>query len=159
MMEDIIMNSADSMRFICVGCGFRARIPTTYQGKVILCPGCQEMQIADGNAEDSKATGDTVRFNRVDTAHGTARFSKPDGEGRLAFTCSSCAFSAKLAATYAGKAISCPKCQAPQLIPPIEQAGGPPEGKMLPPQAASPAAESQVESQSKASKMISVMKI
>jgi len=135
------MTSVDSMRFVCGGCGYRARIPTTYQNKVILCPGCQQMQIADGNAEGSAPTGDTVRYNRVATAHGTDRFSKPDDAGRLTFTCSSCAFSAKLAAIYAGKAISCPKCQSPQLIPPIEPAGGAPMGKTQPPRVESPAAD------------------
>ena len=135
------MTSVDSIRFICGGCGYRARIPATYQGKVILCPGCQQMKIADGKAESSAPTGDTVRYNRVATAHGTDRFSKPDDAGRLTFTCSSCAFSAKLAVTYAGKAISCPKCQSPQLIPPVEPAGGTPMGKTQPPLVESPAAD------------------
>ena len=135
------MTSVDSIRFICGGCGYRARIPSSYQGKVILCPGCQQMRIADENAEGSTPTGDTVRYNRVATAHGTDRFSKPDDAGRLTFACSSCAFSAKLAVTYAGKAISCPKCQSPQLIPPIEPAGGAPLGKNQPPQVESPAAD------------------
>ncbi len=132
------MTSTDSIRFICGGCGYRARIPSNYQDKVILCPGCQQMQIA--TADGSDPTGDTVRYNRVSTAQGTDRFSKPDDSGRLIFTCNSCSFQAKLAATYAGKAISCPKCNSPQLIPPLEPAGGPPAGKNQPPLAESPAA-------------------
>lgn len=119
------MSSVDTMRFICGGCGYRARIPTSYTGKVILCPGCQQMQIA--NADGGEATGDTVRVNKVATAQGTGKYSVPDAEGRLRFTCGGCAYTAKLASTYAGKAISCPQCKSPQLIPPLqgpEDAGG-----------------------------------
>ena len=79
------MSTAETMRFICGGCGYRARIPSSYTGKVILCPGCQQMQIA--TADGGEATGDTVRVNKVATAQGgTGRFSVPDGEGRLRFT-------------------------------------------------------------------------
>lgn len=112
------MSTVESMRFICGGCGYRARIPTSYTGKVILCPGCQQMQIA--NADGGEATGDTVRVAKVATAPGTGRFSIPDAEGRLRFTCTGCGYSAKLASTYAGKAISCPQCKSPQLIPPLQ---------------------------------------
>jgi hypothetical protein len=119
------MSSVDTMRFICGGCGYRARIPTSYTGKVILCPGCQQMQIA--NADGGEATGDTVRVNKVTTAQGTGKYSVPDADGRLRFVCGGCGYSAKLASTYAGKAISCPQCKSPQLIPPLqgsEEAGG-----------------------------------
>ncbi len=132
------MSTQETMRFICAGCGYRARIPTTYAGKVILCPGCQQMQIA--NADAGEATGDTVRMSKVATAQaGTGRFSVPDADGLLRFTCGGCGYGAKLAQTYAGKAISCPQCKAPQLIPPLE---GPESrvGKALPPPAPQPTA-------------------
>jgi ribosomal protein S27AE len=116
------MSSVDTMRFICGGCGYRARIPTSYTGKVILCPGCQQMQIA--NADGGEATGDTVRVNKVATAQGTGKFSVPDADGRLRFTCGGCGYSAKLASTYAGKAISCPQRKSPQLIPPLQGSEG-----------------------------------
>jgi len=112
------MSTVESMRFICGGCGYRARIPTSYTGKVILCPGCQQMQIA--NADGGESTGDTVRMSKVATAPSTGRFSVPDADGRLRFACAGCGYSAKLASTYAGKAISCPQCKSPQLIPPLQ---------------------------------------
>lgn len=112
------MSTIESMRFICGGCGYRARIPVSYTGKVILCPGCQQMQVA--SADGGESTGDTVRMSKVATAPGTARFSVPDAEGRLRFTCSGCGYSAKLASTYAGKAISCPQCKSAQVIPPLK---------------------------------------
>lgn len=135
------MSSVESMRFICGGCGYRARIPTSYTGKVILCPGCQQMQIA--TADGGEATGDTVRIGKVATAPGTGRFSIPEADGRLRFTCTGCGYSAKLATTYAGKAISCPQCKSPQLIPPLQgpdsSAGGG-AGKVEPSPAQEPAA-------------------
>jgi hypothetical protein len=134
------MSTIETMRFICGGCGYRARIPSSYTGKVILCPGCQQMQIASPDGGES--TGDTVRMSKVTTAQGTAKFSATDADGRLRFTCTGCGFSAKLASSYAGKAISCPQCKSPQLIPPL----GPPEGdlgKPLPPSAPVPAAADQ----------------
>lgn len=112
------MSTVESMRFICGGCGYRARIPSSYTGKVILCPGCQQAQIAAADGGD--ATGDTVRVSKVATAPGTGRFSVPDADGRLRFTCSGCGYGAKLAATYAGKAISCPQCKSAQVIPPLQ---------------------------------------
>lgn len=130
------MSTVESMRFICGGCGYRARIPSSYTGKVILCPGCQQMQIA--NADGGEATGDTVRVSKVATAPGTGRFSVPDAEGRLRFTCSGCGYTAKLASTYAGKAISCPQCKSPQVIPPLQGPEGS-AGKTVPSSALEPA--------------------
>lgn len=130
------MSTVESVRFICGGCGYRARIPSSYTGKVILCPGCQQMQIA--NADGGEATGDTVRVSKVATAPGTGRFSVPDAEGRLRFTCSGCGYSAKLASTYAGKAISCPQCKSPQVIPPLQGPEGS-AGKTAPSSALEPA--------------------
>jgi DNA-directed RNA polymerase subunit RPC12/RpoP len=119
---EVAMSTVESMRFICGGCGYRARIPVSYTGKVILCPGCQQMQVA--HADGGEATGDTVRVSKLTTAPGTGRFSVPDAEGRLRFTCTGCGYSAKLASTYAGKAISCPQCKSPQLIPPLQSPEG-----------------------------------
>ena len=116
------MSTVESMRFICAGCGYRARIPSSYNGKVILCPGCKQMQIASYDA--GVATGDTVRIDKISTAQGNV-VSIPDADGRLRFTCGSCGYSAKLASTYAGKAIACPECKSPQLIPPLQ---GPEDG-------------------------------
>jgi hypothetical protein len=108
------MSTTDSMRFVCAACNFRARIPASYHGKVILCPGCQQMQVAHPDAGDT--TGDTVRYVRVSTAQ-TDRVNKTDSAGRINFTCTSCFFQAKLAPNYAGKAIACPQCKAAQVIP------------------------------------------
>ena len=136
------MSAVESMRFICGGCGYRARIPSSYTGKVILCPGCQQTQIA--SADGGEATGDTVRVSNVATAPGTGRFSVPEADGRLRFTCTGCGYSAKLASTYAGKAISCPKCKSPQLIPPLQEPEGS-AGKAKPSLAPEPAAASSVD--------------
>jgi hypothetical protein len=135
------MSTAESMRFICAGCGYRARIPSSYDGKVILCPGCKQMQIASSDA--GAATGDTVRIEKVSTAQGNA-VSIPDSEGRLRFTCGGCGYSAKLASTYAGKAIACPECKSPQLIPPLQGPEGG-VGETLPPPAPTPAAVTKAE--------------
>ena len=136
------MSAVESMRFICGGCGYRARIPSSYTGKVILCPGCQQTQIA--SADGGESTGDTVRVSKVATAPGTGRFSVPEADGRLRFTCTGCGYGAKLASTYAGKAISCPKCKSPQLIPPL-QAPEDSAGKAEPSLALEPAAAPSVD--------------
>jgi hypothetical protein len=137
------MSTADTIRFICTGCGYRARIPANYNGKVILCPKCQQMQIA--TADGGAATGDTVRVSKLETAKGpTNQVSVPDAEGRIRFTCVGCAYQAKLAATYAGKAIACPKCQAPNLVPPLApDGGGGPSGNGEAPSAQRPAAQAE----------------
>ena len=125
------MSIVETMRFICSGCGYRARIPSSYTGKVILCPGCKQMEIASADGGDS--TGDTVRVARVTTAQGSASVSVPDADGHLRFTCGGCGYSAKLAGTYAGKAISCPQCKSPQLIPPLAGPEVNVEKKLQPP--------------------------
>jgi hypothetical protein len=117
------MAAADTIRFICPGCGYRARIPASFTGKVILCPGCQQVQIA--SSDHGEPSGDTVSVSRVATASAkelTAQVSVPDASGKIRFTCAKCGFHAKLASSYAGKAIACPGCQAPQLIPPLGSA-------------------------------------
>ena len=99
------------------------------------------MQIASSDVGVS--TGDTVRIDKVSTAQNAA-VSIPDSDGRLRFTCGSCGYSAKLASTYAGKAIACPECKSPQLIPPLQ---GPESsvGKTLPPPAPTPATAAKAE--------------
>lgn len=138
------MSTADTIRFICSGCGYRARIPSTYNGKVILCPKCQQMQIA--SPDGGEATGDTVRVSKLETAKGptAGQVSVPDAEGRIRFTCVGCSYQAKLASTYAGKAIACPKCQAPNLVPPLApEGGGGPLGNGEAPSAQRPAAQAE----------------
>jgi hypothetical protein len=116
------MTSSDTIRFICPGCGYRARIPGSFSGKVILCPGCQKMQIA--SPDGGVATGETVSVSKVATVPDAAagQVSVADAQGKIRFTCAKCGFHAKLASSYAGKAIACPGCQAPQLIPPLGEA-------------------------------------
>ena len=140
------MSTADTMRFICSGCGYRARIPSNYHGKVILCPKCQQMQIASPDGGD--ATGDTVRVSRLETATGptAGQVSVPDAEGKIRFTCTGCAYQARLASSYAGKAIACPKCKVPNLVPPLgPDGGGGPLGNGEAPSAPRPAAQAQAE--------------
>ncbi len=113
--------ATENIRFICNSCGFRARIPGTYKGKVILCPGCQAMKIVAPDGSDP--TGSTVAVRRVETATVPAgTYSTPDASGKIRFTCTTCGYLAKLGANYAGKAIACPSCQSPQLIPPLAPA-------------------------------------
>lgn len=145
------MSTAETIRFICSGCGYRARIPSNYNGKVILCPKCQQMQIVSADA--GEATGDTVRVSRLETANGpsASQVSVPDAEGRIRFTCVQCAYQAKLASTYAGKAIACPKCQAPNLVPPLgPDGGGGPLGNGEAPSAQVPAAQAEFRARSSA---------
>ena len=140
------MSTADTMRFICSGCGYRARIPSNYNGKVILCPKCQQMQIASPDGGD--ATGDTVRVSKLETATGptAGQVSVPDAEGKIRFTCTGCAYQARLASSYAGKAIACPKCKMPNLVPPLGPVGGGgPLGNGVAPSAPRPAAQAQAE--------------
>ncbi len=99
------------------------------------------MQIASSDA--GVATGDTVRIDKVSTAQ-SAPISIPDSDGRLRFSCGSCGYSAKLASTYAGKAIACPECKSPQLIPPL-QAPESSVGKTMPPLAPALATTAQAE--------------
>ncbi|MBA3936818.1 MAG: hypothetical protein H0X38_05100 [Planctomycetes bacterium] len=110
--------ASENLRFICNSCGFRARIPVAYKGKVILCPGCQAMKIVA--ADGSDPTGSTVAVRRVETATTpVGTYSTPDATGKIRFTCSACGYLAKLGIHYAGKAIACPSCESPQLIPPL----------------------------------------
>ncbi len=52
-------------RFICVGCGYRARIPTQYMGLAVTCPKCDTVQIATPEDHESASTGDTVAISKL----------------------------------------------------------------------------------------------
>lgn len=135
-------NAADSLLFVCTACAYRARIPTTYAGRTILCPKCSASQAAPAaNAPQPPSTGGTVRIERVATT--TPAFGTPALPDQLAFadsglsaperpkptsasleisekilfTCASCGMRARLPAKYAGNTIKCPKCTKPGTVP------------------------------------------
>ncbi len=124
-------------RFICVGCGYRARIPSQYMGLAVTCPKCDTVQIATPEEQESASTGDTVAISKIDTAKEGAKIANPQvavtSEPTIAgpspkpappaapgdkvrFTCSSCGFKARIPASYAGENIHCPSCNAVQLV-------------------------------------------
>ncbi len=96
--------------FHCGQCGGKARIPAEYSGRVVRCPTCDAVQIAMPGA--SPTTGRIVKGVAV-TAAKTATL---DDNGKIIFTCTACSFSGRLSQNYAGKAISCPSCKAPQVV-------------------------------------------
>ncbi len=124
-------------RFICVGCGYRARIPTQYMGLAVTCPKCDTVQIATPEDQESPSTGDTVAIAKLKTADDGAKIANPQATitteptikgpspkpapaaapgDKVRFTCSSCAFKARIPAMYAGENIHCPSCNAVQLV-------------------------------------------
>lgn len=130
---------ASDPRFICVACGYRARIPTQYMGLAVTCPKCETAQIASPEESESPSTGDTVSIARIKTveelpagAHGavptisqgTAGAPIPAstvlagaaGGDKVRFTCSACGFKARIPAAYAGQSIHCPGCNATQTV-------------------------------------------
>jgi ribosomal protein S27E len=128
---------AGDPRFICVGCGYRARIPTQYMGLAVTCPKCDTVQIATPEDQESPSTGDTVSIAKLKTADAGAQIANPQvtvtseptikgpspkpappaapGD-KVRFTCSSCSFKARIPASYAGENIHCPSCNAVQLV-------------------------------------------
>ena len=64
-------------RFICVGCGYRARIPSQYMGLAVTCPKCDTVQIATPEDQEGPATGDTVAISRMKTADDGAKLANP----------------------------------------------------------------------------------
>ncbi|GDY13649.1 hypothetical protein LBMAG53_25270 [Planctomycetota bacterium] len=44
--------------FTCAACGYRARIPRSYDGTAIVCPSCQHQQVAEAK-DDKPRTGNT----------------------------------------------------------------------------------------------------
>lgn len=109
------MPSADTFRFVCNSCSYRARIPLKYAGATIKCPGCSAAQVADPTAAEGPSTGDTVAIAKVDTTNvpsATANVTPPSGKMR--FVCQACGYRAKIPVKYAGMAIKCPGCGTPQ---------------------------------------------
>lgn len=64
-------------RFICVGCGYRARIPSQYMGLAVTCPKCDTVQIATPEDQEGPSTGDTVSISRMNTAADGAKVANP----------------------------------------------------------------------------------
>jgi hypothetical protein len=100
------MSTADTLRFQCSECGYKARIPRRYEGKSIKCPSCTSSQIAQENTEDS--IGDTVAVKQVQEST-----SKTDGKFR--FNCGECGYRARIPVKYVGMAIKCPGYGATQM--------------------------------------------
>ena len=130
---------ASDPRFICVACGYRARIPTQYMGLAVTCPKCETAQIASPEESESPSTGDTVSITRIKTveelpagAHGAVPtvtqgtsgapipastvLAGAAGGDKVRFTCSACGFKARIPAAYAGQSIHCPGCNATQTV-------------------------------------------
>jgi Zn finger protein HypA/HybF involved in hydrogenase expression len=68
---------ASDPRFICVGCGYRARIPAQYMGLAVTCPKCDTVQIATPEDHEGPATGDTVAISKIKTAEDGAKIANP----------------------------------------------------------------------------------
>jgi ssDNA-binding Zn-finger/Zn-ribbon topoisomerase 1 len=68
---------ASDPRFICVGCGYRARIPAQYMGLAVTCPKCDTVQIATPEEQEGPATGDTVAISKLKTAEDGAAIANP----------------------------------------------------------------------------------
>lgn len=68
---------ASDPRFICVGCGYRARIPAQYMGLAVTCPKCDTVQIATPEEQEGPATGDTVAISKIKTADDGAKIANP----------------------------------------------------------------------------------
>ena len=68
---------ASDPRFICVGCGYRARIPSQYMGLAVTCPKCDTVQIATPEDQEGPSTGDTVSIARMKTAEDGAKIANP----------------------------------------------------------------------------------
>lgn len=68
---------AGDPRFICVGCGYRARIPSQYMGLAVTCPKCDTVQIATPEEQEGPSTGDTVSISKMKTAADGAQIANP----------------------------------------------------------------------------------
>ncbi len=73
-------------RFICVGCGYRARIPSQYMGLAVTCPKCDTVQIATPEEQEGPSTGDTVSIARMKTAEDGAKIANPQVTTSSGFT-------------------------------------------------------------------------
>ena len=77
---------ASDPRFICVGCGYRARIPSQYMGLAVTCPKCDTVQIATPEDQEGPSTGDTVSIARLKTAEEGAKIANPQVTTSSGFT-------------------------------------------------------------------------
>ena len=77
---------ASDPRFICVGCAYRARIPSQYMGLAVTCPKCDTVQIATPEDQEGPATGDTVSIARLKTAEEGAKIANPQVTTSSGFT-------------------------------------------------------------------------
>ena len=77
---------ASDPRFICVGCGYRARIPSQYMGLAVTCPKCDTVQIATPEDQEGPSTGDTVSIARMKTAEDGAKIANPQVATSSGFT-------------------------------------------------------------------------
>jgi ribosomal protein S27E len=77
---------ASDPRFICVGCGYRARIPSQYMGLAVTCPKCDTVQIATPEDQEGPSTGDTVSIARMKTAEDGAKVANPQVTTSSGFT-------------------------------------------------------------------------
>jgi ribosomal protein S27E len=77
---------ASDPRFICVGCAYRARIPSQYMGLAVTCPKCDTVQIATPEDQEGPSTGDTVSIARLKTAEEGAKIANPQVTTSSGFT-------------------------------------------------------------------------
>ena len=91
-------------RFICVGCSYRARIPSQYMGLAVTCPKCDTVQIATPEEQEGPSTGDTVAISRMNTAADGAKIANPQ------------------VAAAAGPGIKMPTSKAPPVAPATKSA-------------------------------------
>jgi DNA-directed RNA polymerase subunit RPC12/RpoP len=103
-------------RFICISCGYRARIPDQYMGLAVTCPKCETVQIASREDNEAPSTGDTVSIARIKTSEPVKSAKRAPGEEQVPFTCSACGFKSQLGKSLLGMAIKCPGCQATQVV-------------------------------------------
>lgn len=99
--------TGNKMVFTCANCGYRARIPETYAGKTVTCPGCRAPQIAKpASAAESEPTGYSARLSKMQTV--------PEDD-KFVFGCTGCGYRARIPREYNGKSIHCPACKLAQV--------------------------------------------
>jgi ribosomal protein S27E len=107
---------ATDPRFICISCGYRARIPDQYMGLAVTCPKCETVQIASREDNEAPSTGDTVSISRIKTSEPVKSAKRAPGEDQVPFSCTACGFKSQLGKSLLGMAIKCPGCQATQVV-------------------------------------------
>src|SRR2546421_346027 len=93
-------SASDIIRFTCDGCGYSARLASSYAGKAIRCPRCEQPQLVLSEPRPSAAVAQRV----------------PGGDA-IAFGCGACGHRAVIGGEYAGKVVWCPTCNAVQIVP------------------------------------------